>query len=72
MAGLTRAQCEAILEKWRLAMEAVAEGQSYSMGGRSFTLADVNSISTQIEIWESRVKAFARSGMDVKKVVPQQ
>jgi len=37
---------------------AVAKGKSYSMNGRSLTLADVNEIQGQIQYWERRVVAM--------------
>ncbi len=36
----------------------MAKGQSYSMNGRSLTLANAKEIREQIQYWERRVQAF--------------
>ena len=46
------------LNAWVKADLAVARGQSYSMNGRSLTLANVREIREQILYWERRVASF--------------
>ncbi len=46
------------LDAWIAADLAVAKGQSYSMNGRSLTLANAQEIREQIHYWERRVSAF--------------
>ena len=46
------------LDAWIAADLAVAKGQSYSMNGRSLTLANTREIREQIQYWERRVSAF--------------
>lgn len=46
------------LKAWVVADLAVARGQSYSMNGRSLTLANVREIREQILYWERRVAGF--------------
>ena len=49
------------LAAWIKADLSVAKGQSYSMNGRSLTLANIREIREQIHYWERRVAAFSRS-----------
>ena len=49
------------LKAWVVADLAVARGQSYSMNGRSLTLANVREIREQIHYWERRVAALSSS-----------
>lgn len=46
------------LKAWVAADLAVARGQSYSMNGRSLTLANTREIREQILYWERRVAGF--------------
>lgn len=46
------------LNAWIKADLSVARGQSYSMNGRSLTLANVREIREQIHYWERRVAGF--------------
>jgi hypothetical protein len=65
MAGITLATAEAKLELWLAADEAVAKKQSYSIAGRSLTLADVNDIRQNISYWQGwvdRLQASSRGG----------
>lgn len=55
MAGILLDQAQAQLDAWLAASLAVARKQSYSIAGRSLTLADASDIQSQIEFWESRV-----------------
>ena len=56
--ALTLSQAQAALDAWIAADLAVAKGQSYSMNGRSLTLANTREIREQIQYWERRVAAF--------------
>ena len=53
--SLTLSQAQASLNAWIAADLAVARGQSYSMNGRSLTLANTREIREQIQYWERRV-----------------
>lgn len=55
MAGMTLEQAQQQLDAWLAASLAVARKQSYSIAGRSLTLADASDIQSQIEFWEARV-----------------
>lgn len=52
---LTSAQAQTAFDAWIAADLAVAKGQSYSMNGRTLTLANVKEIREQIQYWERRL-----------------
>lgn len=58
---LTLTQAQTALDAWIAADLAVAKGQSYSMNGRSLTLANAKEIREQIQYWERRVSAFTQT-----------
>jgi hypothetical protein len=70
MAGITLAQAEARLTAYLNAEEAVLNGQSYSIGSRSLTRADLKSIQQGIEIWSARVDRLTRGGLSVRGATP--
>ena len=59
--ALTLTQAQTALDAWIAADLAVAKGQSYSMNGRSLTLANAKEIREQIQYWERRVSAFTQT-----------
>lgn len=59
--ALTLQQAQTALDAWIAADLAVAKGQSYSMNGRSLTLANSKEIREQIQYWERRVSAFEQT-----------
>jgi len=56
--ALTLEQAQTALDAWIAADLAVAKGQSYSMNGRSLTLANSREIREQIQYWERRVASL--------------
>ena len=56
MAGITTEEAETTLEAYRTAEIKVLKGQAYSMGGMSFTRADLKTIREGIEYWDNKVK----------------
>lgn len=60
--SITTTQAQTALDAWIAADLAVAKGQSYSMNGRSLTLANSKEIREQIQYWERRVMAFSNNG----------
>jgi len=56
--ALTLTQAQTALDAWIAADLSVAKGQSYSMNGRTLTLANAKEIREQIQYWERRVLAF--------------
>lgn len=59
MAGITLAQAQAQLDLWLAASAAVAKKQSYSIAGRSLTLADASDIQSSIEYWNAMVQKLS-------------
>ena len=72
MAGITLAQAEAKLSSWMAADDAVASGQSYSIGGRSLTRANAGEIRDNIDYWERKVIRLSngRGGVRVRYAAP--
>tara|TARA_B100001123_G_scaffold124129_1_gene144591 strand:+ start:8066 stop:8296 length:231 start_codon:yes stop_codon:yes gene_type:complete len=61
MMALTLSQAQTALDAWIAADLAVAKGQSYTMNGRSLTMANVKEVREQILYWERRVSAFEQT-----------
>ena len=59
--ALTLTQAQTALDAWIAADLAVAKGQSYTMNGRSLTMANAKEIREQILYWERRVSAFEQT-----------
>lgn len=70
MAGITLAQASAQLTAWIAASTAVAEGQSYSIAGRSLTRANSREIRENIEYWDAKVQVLTRGGRACKGITP--
>lgn len=61
------------LAAYYAAEEAVLSGQSYTIGGRSLTRADLAAIRAGMELWEGRVtrlETTGRSGPVMRRVIP--
>jgi hypothetical protein len=58
MAGITLAQAEAKLAEYLAAESAVLSKQSYRIGERTLTLADLSTIQEGIKIWNDRATAL--------------
>jgi hypothetical protein len=59
MAGITLAQAEAQLAAYLAAETAALSGQSYRIGERMLTRADLAEIRAGVEAWNSRVVSLA-------------
>ncbi|MFT2213089.1 DUF6148 family protein [Rhizobium giardinii] len=59
MSGITLEQAQAQLDLWLAASAAVAKKQSYSIAGRSLTLADAADILRQVTYWNSMVQTLS-------------
>lgn len=72
MAGITLEQAQEKLDAWMAADEAVAGGQSYSIGGRSLSRANAAEITNKIEFWEGKVIRLSngRGGIRVRYMAP--
>ncbi|MBE6901409.1 MAG: hypothetical protein E7478_02950 [Ruminococcaceae bacterium] len=60
MAGITYEKAVQHLEMWLGAEEACATGQSYTIGTRSLTRANLGEIRSQIEYWNGWVTKLKR------------
>ena len=55
MAGITLQTAKQHLDMWLEAESEVAINQAYTIGGKSFTRADLGQIRKQIEYWSNKV-----------------
>ena len=55
MAVFSKKLCEKKLQTWLDAEEAVAAGQSYQIGTRMLTRADLKQIREQMEYWAGKL-----------------
>ena len=55
MAIFSKKICEQKLNTWLAAEEAVATGQSYTVGSRNLTRASLKQIREQIEYWAGKL-----------------
>ena len=55
MAVFTKELCNKKLNTWLAAEEAVATGQSYQIGNRMLTRADLKQIREQMEYWAGKL-----------------
>jgi hypothetical protein len=68
MAGITLTIAEAQLTQWLACLDAIATGQTYSIGGRSLTRANLADAKDQVEYWDRKVKRLSKTagGIPVK------
>lgn len=55
MAVFAKKLCEQKLNTWLAAEEAIATGQSYQMGTRMLTRANLNAVREEIEYWSANL-----------------
>jgi hypothetical protein len=70
---MTWQEAEVHLKAWQAADLAVSTGQSYSLGSRSLTRANIADIRQQIAYWEKKVLELqtGRRGARVMRAVPR-
>lgn len=74
MPAWTLEQAKQHLASWLEADAACATGQSYRIGTRSLTRADVSEIAERISFWKREVEKLSsgrRGGARVMRVVPR-
>ena len=76
MAAITLETAKKHLEMWLEAESEVAINQSYTIGGKTFTRANLGEIRKQIEYWGNKVQALEnvakRKGRNrIYRVVPR-
>lgn len=59
MAGITLETAQRQLDLWIAAEERVSHGQSYQIGNRSLTNADLTQIGKRIEYWSNKVEELS-------------
>ena len=55
MAGITKKEAQRHLDIWLEAEAQIATGQSYQIGRRMLTRADLASVRKQIDYWNNKV-----------------
>ena len=65
--------CQGRLDMWLSAEEALATSQSYKMGSRQLTRADLSTVRKSITYWENELEKAKNGGRRRKmfKVVPR-
>jgi flagella basal body P-ring formation protein FlgA len=71
MAGITATQAETQLAAYLDAEQKILRGQRVSMSGKDLTRADLAAVQKGVELWDKRVKSFARSSLPVRQVIPE-
>lgn len=76
MAGITLEIAKEKLKVWLAAEEELAINQSYTIGGKTFTRADLGEVASRIEYWNNKVisleNAKKKGGRNrVYRVVPR-
>lgn len=69
MASWTLAEARNMLNMWIEAEKAVATSQSYSIGSRSLTRANLAEIRKSIEYWRNEVAALEKGNSNGRRVV---
>lgn len=68
--NITEADAQAQLAAWLAASIAVSKSQSYSIGNRSLTRADLKDIQEQIKFWNKYLLNLSRSGgLNIRRAV---
>ena len=60
MAGITLETAQKQLDLWIAAEEKVTHGQSYQIGNRSLTYADLTQIGKRIDYWSNKVTELSQ------------
>ena len=71
-ASLSEAQTE--LARWKAALAAIAEGQSYQMKSTTLTRADIREVRLMVETYQDEVNRWTRGtggGGRVRRIIPQ-
>lgn len=55
MAVFSKELCKQKLSSWLAAEEAIATGQSYQLGTRMLTRANLNAVREELEYWAKRL-----------------
>ena len=72
MAGITLSQAQAKLALWMEADDAVAAGQAHTVGNRTYTAADADTIARNIERWDRKCKELdpSHTSITLQRLLP--
>ncbi len=72
MAGITQEQAQQQLDQWLAALTDIAtNGQSVTIGNRTFTAANLREIREQVEWWERKLNSITSGGgIRVRGAIP--
>lgn len=59
----SQAEAQTRLQLWLDAEEAISKGQSYSIGDRSLTRANLSEVVERIGYWQRQVEGFRSKGL---------
>lgn len=59
--GITLKEAQAHLEMWLNAESEIATSQSYTIGSRSLTRANLKEVRDQIKFWQNKVAELERT-----------
>ena len=74
MSDITLSDAQEMLDLWLEAERAVTTGQSYKIGTRSLTRADVSDIASRVSFWRNEVERLENGqgrGARVLRAVPR-
>lgn len=72
MAGITLQEAQNHLKLWLAAELEIATSQSYKIGTRMLTRANLNEVREQVKYWEQKVQQLERKGRNrVYRCVPR-
>lgn len=72
MAGITLQEAQKHLKMWLAAELEIATSQSYKIGTRMLTRANLNEVREQVKYWEQKVQQLERRGRNrVYRCVPR-
>ena len=73
MSGVTLERAKQMLDRWLEAELAVTTGQSYKIGTRSLTRADMKAIRAAQQFWQNEIEKIesGRRGARVMRAVPR-
>jgi len=61
MATFSKETCQRMLDEYLAAETAALSSQSYSIGGRTLTRANLSEIRKGVEVWNDRLSAAQRA-----------
>lgn len=73
MSVITKEMARERLQLWLDAERAVTARKSYTIGGRSLTMANISEIAERIKYWSNELEKLesGRKGMKVFRAVPR-